>query len=247
MKPYYDDGKNIILHGDTFEILPYLSGVGAVLTDPPYSSGGAFRSDRTQQTSVKYVNSTTQAYRPEFAGDNRDQRGYLAWCTMWLNAARSACLPGAVLAQFTDWRQLPTTTDAVQAAGWTWRGIAVWSKKYGRANPAGFSSAAEFVVWGTYGPAVRSETYPAGVFECQPPRDREHIAQKPEPVMDWLVKVAAPGCVVLDPFMGSGTTLLAAHRAGHPVIGIELEERYCEIAARRLQEEKPEPGLTSPE
>ncbi len=236
-EPYYSDDAVTLYHGDCFELLHNLSGVGAVITDPPYSSGGAFRSDRTQQTSVKYVNSDTAAYRPEFAGDNRDQRSFLAWCSLWLNAARKASTPGAPVACFIDWRQLPVMTDAVQAGGWIWRGIAPWSKKFGRPNPAGFSSACEYVVWGSNGPAVEREDYPPGIFEHPPTANREHIAQKPEAVMQWVVRLAPPGAVVLDPFMGSGTTLLAARNIGRKAIGIEVDERYCEIAANRFAQE----------
>jgi site-specific DNA-methyltransferase (adenine-specific) len=64
-----------------------------------------------------------------------------------------------------------------------------------------------------------------------------HPTQKSEPVMRWLVsRLDAPG-VILDPFMGSGTTLVAAKRLGRQAIGIEIEERYCEIAARRLAQD----------
>lgn len=235
-EPYYqDDVAGItIWHGDMFDVLPELSGIGAVITDPPYSSGGAFRGDRMAKTTAKYTNSTTSAYRPEFAGDNRDQRSYLAWCALWMNAARVATTPGAPIACFTDWRQMPTTTDAIQAGGWTWRGIAVWSKKYGRPNPSGFSNAAEYVVWGTNGPATERPDYPPGVFECPIERERDHIAQKPESVMRWLLRLASPGAVVLDPFMGSGTTLRAAADLGYRAIGIDCDERYCETAAKRL-------------
>ena len=235
--PYYQDGSVTIYHGDMFDILPTLSGVGAVVTDPPYSSGGAFRGDRAMSTTAKYVSNDTQAYRPEFAGDNRDQRSFLAWSALWLNAARVASVPGAVLCSFIDWRQLPTLTDAVQAGGWTWRGIAVWSKKYGRPTPGRFSNACEYVVWASYGPMAEREAYPAGIFECSPPSNREHIAQKPADVMQWVVSVVPPASLVLDPFMGSGTTLLAAKTKGHRAIGVEVDERYCEIAARRCAQE----------
>jgi site-specific DNA-methyltransferase (adenine-specific) len=113
--PYYADESVTIYHGDSFDLLHELSGIGAVITDPPYSSGGAFRGDRAQLTTTKYVNSDTNAYRPEFAGDTRDSRSFLAWSSLWLNAARNASEPGAVLASFIDWRQLPILTDAVEA------------------------------------------------------------------------------------------------------------------------------------
>lgn len=240
--PYYSDDHVTIYHGDCFDILHNLSGVGAVITDPPYSSGGAMRSDRTQATTIKYVSSDTQAYRHDFAGDNRDQRSFLAWCSMWLNAARRAAIPGAPVACFIDWRQLPTMTDAVQAGGWVWRGVAVWDKTLKCRPAAGqFSAQSEFVVWGTNGPAVRRETGSQipGVFAYPAPdnKDREHIAQKPDDVMRWIMRTVPPGSVVLDPFMGSGTTLRAAKDCGLKAIGIDVDERFCEVAAKRMAQE----------
>lgn len=64
-----------------------------------------------------------------------------------------------------------------------------------------------------------------------------HPSPKPLRAMTWLVSRFDPSWSVLDPFMGSGTTLDAAKRLGRRAIGIELEERYCEIAARRLEQE----------
>lgn len=238
MKPYYEHGGIAIYHGDCFDLLHDLSGIGAVVTDPPYSSGGAFRSDRAQQTSVKYVNSDTAAYRPEFAGDNRDQRAFMAWCSLWLNAARRASVPGAVLCSFIDWRQLPTLTDAVQAGGWTWRNLATWWKPGVRMQRGQFSGSAEYVIYGTNGPSSSDfDGAVQNVFRCAPVGDKDHIAEKPEDVMGWVLSVVAPGSIVLDPFMGSGTTLRAAKDRGLCSIGIDVDERYCEIAAKRLAQE----------
>lgn len=233
--PYYTDESATIYHADCFDVLHELAGIGAVITDPPYSSGGAFRGDRMQQTSTKYVSSSTHAYRPEFAGDNRDQRSFAAWCTLWMTAARHAASPGAVLCSFTDWRQLPTLTDAVQAGGWTWRNLATWWKPGIRMVRGSFSMSAEYVVHATNGPTdADHDGAVQNVYRCAPAADKAHIAEKPASVMRWIMSVVKPGAVVLDPFMGSGATLRAANDLGHRAIGIEVDERYCELAARRL-------------
>lgn len=237
MKAYYEDDAVTIYHGDCFDLLHDLSGVGAVVTDPPYSSGGAFRGDRAQLTTTKYVNSDAQAYRPEFAGDTRDQRSFLAWSSLWLNAARNASEPGAVLCSFIDWRQLPTLTDAVQAGGWTWRNLATWWKPGIRMQKGRFSASAEYVVYATNGPVADGAGSPQNVFQCGVDDDREHIAQKPAEVMRWVMQVIPPRALVLDPFMGSGSTLRAAKDLGYRCVGIEVDERYCEIAARRMGQE----------
>lgn len=239
MTPYYDDGTCVIYHADCFDVLHELSGIGAVVTDPPYSSGGAFRGDRAQATTVKYVNSDTQAYRHEFAGDNRDQRSFLAWCSMWLNAARRASEPGAVLVSFIDWRQLPLLTDAVQCGGWVWRNIGTWWKPGIRMQKGRFSGSAEYVVYATNGPAPVGIGSPQNVFAHAPVDgdEKAHIAEKPAEVLRWVMQVVPPGALVLDPFMGSGSTLRAAKDCGMRAVGIEVDERYCEVAAKRLAQE----------
>lgn len=236
LPPYYQQDGITIYHGDCIDVLPQLSGIGAVITDPPYSSGGQYRGDRTQSTVTKYVQSQTLAYCPEFAGDNRDQRSFLAWCMMWMNAARVACTPGAPIAVFTDWRQLPTTTDAVQAGGWVWRNLATWWKPGCRMQKGRFSSSAEYVVYGTNGPAVDGMNSPQNVISAAIEENKIHIAEKPPAVMKWVLGVVPDGALVLDPFMGSGATLRAAKDSGCDAIGIECDERYCEAAANRLSQ-----------
>lgn len=233
---YYEDEHVTLWHGDALDVLPSLSGIGAVVTDPPYSSGGAFRGDRTASTVTKYVNSDTATYRPEFAGDNRDQRSFAAWCTLWMNAARKASVSGSVLASFIDWRQLPTLTDAVQGGGWIWRGIATWWKPGIRMQRARFSSSAEYIVYATNGEVIDHNGAPQNVFRCAPAPDKQHIAEKPREVMHWILGIVPPAAIVLDPFCGSGTTLVAAKDLGFKSIGIDCDERYCEMAAQRLSQ-----------
>lgn len=244
LEPYYDADGVTIYHGDALDVLPELSGIGAVITDPPYSSGGAFRGDRARRTSAKYHDQTASdeaaAHLPDFTGDSRDQRGHLVWSTLWMTAAFHASLPAAPIAVFTDWRQLPLTTDAIQAAGWTWRGIAQWDKRNARPQhgAATFVAQCEYVPWGTRGPRDMDGPTRAlpGVFGARPIRgsERLHQAQKPDEVMRWLVGIAAAGAVVLDPFCGSGSTLRAAQDVGLRAVGIDADERSCAIAAERL-------------
>ncbi len=235
--PYYQDDSVTIYHGDTLDILPSLEGIGALVTDPPYSSGGQFRGDRINSTISKYVDSDTAAYRREFAGDTRDARSFFAWATLWLNAARRAATVDAIAAVFTDWRQLPTMTDAIQAGGWIWRGLATWHKPGIRMQRSRFSGSAEYLVWGTNGGWVDHDGAPQNVFACKPDSDKEHIAQKPYSVMRWVMQVVPPGAVVLDPFMGSGATLRAAKDKGCHAIGIDVDEQWCELAAGRCAQE----------
>lgn len=228
------DGKIRLIHGDALRILSALEpGFDAVVTDPPYSSGGMFRGDRMASTRTKYVETGAQHTLPDFSGDNKDQRSYLRWSTLWLQACRELVAPGGLCCVFTDWRQLPTTTDAIQCAGWIWRGIAVWMKTNSRPVLGRYNNQCEYVVWGTFGPRVcKGPTSAGGIVEASP-RVRQHITQKPERVMHWLLE-PLPGGRVLDPFAGSGTTLVACMQRGQSAVGIEQDRVIFDQAVERL-------------
>ena len=151
MDPYYQDERATLYEGDALAVLAQLptGSVDALITDPPYSSGGMFRSDRTNDPTAKYVNSTnTQKLSVEtFSGDNRDQRGYHYWAALWLAECLRITRPGGVAMLFTNWRQLPTTTDALQSGGWMWRGIIPWHKGTSHPDPGRFQAHCEYIVW----------------------------------------------------------------------------------------------------
>lgn len=225
-------------HGDALVLLRELAdeSVDLVLTDPPYSSGGMFRGDRAgQTTNAKYVQTGTIARRADFDGDSRDQRGFLAWASLWLAECWRATREGGSCLVFTDWRQLPTMTDAVQAGGWVWRGIVVWDKtQIARPRP-GFSSRAEYLVWGTRG-AFDADTYLQGVIVAAAPRgdDRRHMTEKPLGLLEQLIELCPTGGLVLDPFVGSGSTLDAARNRGRRALGFEINDEHLETAGMRL-------------
>lgn len=241
MKPYYEDDAVTLWHGDALAVLRELpdASVDAVVTDPPYSSGGMTARERTRSPVAKYVQ-TDSGNRAlgDFAGDNRDQRSYAYWCALWLGECLRIVRPEGVALLFTDWRQLPATTDAIQAGGWVWRGVVPWSKPTARPQAGRFAASCEYVVWGSRGGMTSDLSAPClpGFFQASSPREREHITQKPVTVMRELVRIVPPEGTVLDPFMGSGTTGVAAVLEGRRFVGVEMTENYAAVAERRIRE-----------
>jgi site-specific DNA-methyltransferase (adenine-specific) len=234
--PYYDDGTVTIYHGDVLSVLADLDvAVDVVIADPPYSSGGRTAGERTRATSTKYQQTGVRKKLPDFTGDTRDQHAHGYWCALWLGAALRLAREGGVAFVWSDWRQLAATSDALQAGGWTWRGVTVWNKTQSRPVRGRFRLDTEFTAWGSKGDMpVHADVYPSSIVAAMPPRQRSHMAQKPIEAYTHLLAIAAPESLILDPFTGSGSALEAARDAGHRAIGIEIDERYCEIAAKRL-------------
>lgn len=230
----------LLVHGDAMKVLNELPRdcVDAVLADPPYSSGGAFRGDRMVSARAKYVSSDANHSIEGFTGDNRDQRSYLAWCSLWMSSLTHIAKDGALIGVFTDWRQLPVTSDAVQAGGWIWRGVAVWQKENARPMLGRYTNQAEYVVWGTNGPRAIEGAVARGWLVCgiDSASDRQHITQKPVEVMKWLIEPVSMGGVVLDPFAGSGTTAVACVQCGRMNISIELNRQHYATAVSRVSD-----------
>jgi site-specific DNA-methyltransferase (adenine-specific) len=213
--------------------------VDAVITDPPYSSGGLTREDKNRDVRDKYQSHGTKRRYPSFTGDSHDQRSHLIWSVLWIEA----CLllkTGGYFMVFSDWRQLPLMSDAVQVGGVFWRGIVAWDKGRGARAPhkGYFKHQCEYVLWGTKGPAPL--LLHDGPFDgCIAARvlqvDKFHLTGKPTLLMRELVRPVVPGGIVLDPFMGSGSTGVAAIESGRSFIGVEREAEYVQIARERLE------------
>ncbi|MEA9489337.1 DNA-methyltransferase [Xanthomonas campestris] len=229
--------KNQLLQGDALTILPTLeaNSFDALITDPPYASGGLTAAARARPPSAKYCRDGGHA---DFVGDERDQRSHLKWMHLWLSECARVLKDGAPVLLFTDWRQLPLTTDALQIAGFTWRGITVWDKTEGvRPQLGRFRNQAEYIVWGSKGNMPldrRAPVLPGVIRESVRKADKHHLTGKPTELMRQLVQICEAGGRVLDPFAGSGTTLVAARDEGYNWTGIELASHYLEVATKRL-------------
>ena len=217
MKPYYQDNSNTIYHGDSEKILPILEIADLVLTDPPYgikeaSNNNASRSKLAIAKDYGIANWDDERINKDLL--------YLA-----IGAGRNCILFGG-----NYYADLLNPTGA-----WL-----IWDKQNGGCDFADCEMA-----WSSFLGASRLIKYRwAGMFQGPSPKTkvtRYHPTQKPVPVMEWCIKQAdtkwkKESRTILDPFMGSGTTLIAAKNLGRKSIGIEMEEKYCEIAAKRLSQ-----------
>lgn len=232
--------ENQLLQGDALRLLPTFEAgsFDALITDPPYASGGTYAASRQRPPSEKYPQGGTRVLHADFVGDERDQRAHLQWMHLWLAECVRVLKDGAPVLLFTDWRQLPLTTDALQVAGFTWRGIAVWDKTEGvRPQLGRFRSQAEYVVWGSKGdmPLTRRAPILPGVLREKVRKvDKHHMTGKPTALMRQLVRICETGGRILDPFAGSGTTLVAASLEGYNWTGIEMTQHYADVSRGRL-------------
>lgn len=215
MKPYYEDGLVTIYHGDALDVLPTLDSVDLVLTDPPYGAN--------------YVSNTGGRRGKEPIGNDGTR------ISLRLYKRIVPLLRAEHMLWFTRWDAWPDVWE-VLGERFPIRGLLVWDK--------GTPGMGDLNHWGPSYELIAS----VGRAKTQPPRDqsvlrfsgvshghRLHPTEKPVALLAYLLTKLQPGSV-LDPFMGSGSTLEAAARLGIPAIGVESEERYCEAAAQRLDQ-----------
>ena len=169
-------------------------------------------------------------------GDLKDQRSFTMWATLWLSECWRLAKPGTPVLVFSDWRQLPAMTDAVQAAGFEWRGIVVWHKPSARPMLGSFKRDAEFVVHAVKAPAktFTRRCFPGVYAHRVNAAAKVHLTSKPVALVVDLLGVTPEGGTVLDPFAGGGTTGVACVETGRQFVGVELSADYAALAADRI-------------
>jgi len=237
VKPYFTDstGTITIYHGDCREILPSIK-ADVVVTDPPYGlSGGG----------VQVGQPGNGTRNLDFFDNDSLPEGLEHVDTLLSCAESSGCL------SFYAWfghQQFAKATLAFEAAGWKTRFL-VWSRLC-PAPPApgsGWPSGASLCLYAykagrTWDPHPRdnprSNVLVADNYRAGAPGKNGHPTQMRDVLVAEPIRCSSKiGDLILDPFMGSGTTLRAAKDLGRRAIGIEIEERYAEIAAKRLAQE----------
>lgn len=236
MTPYYDKGGLTIYHGDALRLMSEMEdeSLEIVFTDPPYSSGAR---QASQLRARKSMRRATGKHGEEWIGsDNMSGHGFTMLVRLFAVEALRLTKEGGHLFSFIDWRQWPVLAGAVEAAGWTIRACLVWDKEhYGMGN--GFRQQAEFILHASKGTADNFVRHDLGtVFRASRHSLDAHPTMKPELVIGTILS-AVPGETILDPFMGSGSTLRAAKDLGRKAIGIDNKKKWCELAVSRLHQE----------
>lgn len=222
MTPYYEHAGITIYHGDCRELLPSIQSVRLVVTDPPYVFG---------------IASTAQEGKSGGWGDLMNSS---IWYESWLNEAKRLTKneQGAAWV-FNSWRSFPVLARAAYGVSWPIESLMVWDKEWiGPGGQRGLRPSYELAaLFAQPDFAIANRGIPdIWRSKWSSIKPNGHPAEKPAALLRRIVSESGGG-LVLDPFMGSGTTLVAAKAEGHPAIGIEIEERYCEIAAKRLEQE----------
>jgi len=216
--PYYDEGGITIYHGDCREILPAIPMCDLLLTDPPY---GVRLGNHTDAKRIRPgVGLKKQAY--ESYDDTLDN--FISIVVPAVTIALGAVSRGIVFCADKNLRLLPAP-NAISAI--------FLPAGLGR-TPWGFRNLAHFALYGT-APDLNLGAKNTAIRSTEAAEKNGHPCPKPLGWMKWLVTLGSrQGETVLDPFMGSGTTLVAARLQGRRAVGIEIEEKYCEIAVKRL-------------
>ena len=220
MKPYYQDDFVTLYHGDCLEHPELWTGADVLVTDPPYGIGWDGVANYVRGVRFDRV---TRTQNNPIAGDTTLEARDLA-LSMWGERPRII---------FGTWRK-PRPARVDHRLIWWKRGQAP-----GPANSSFMLQDEEIYVSGDG--FVKSSPPARSVFATDEPRHMAvsqigHPTPKPLPLMEWLLERCQPEWVIADPFAGSGSTLVAAKRLGRKAVGVELEEKYCEIAANRLSQ-----------
>jgi len=219
LKPYYEHNGITIYNADCREVLPTLGKVDLVLTDPPYGIGA----DRAAKSAAEQ--------RIKANGKSKAGRGWKDYGeTSWDDERPSVETFGEIFNHSLHqivWGGNYFSDYFRPSMGWL-----IWDK-----GQRGFSLADGEMAWTSFQNALRIKTVARGKALQD---GKQHPTQKSLDIMVWSIEYAdrhGSASTILDPFMGSGTTLVAAKQLGRQAIGIELEEKYCEIAAKRLSQE----------
>jgi site-specific DNA-methyltransferase (adenine-specific) len=233
-------GDATLYLGDCLEILPTLGKVDAVVTDPPYSSGA--RTDSERQVRGAMLRSMEDA--DWFSHDAMTTWGFGWFVRSLFTALRDHLSVGAHIYACIDWRQTPNLYGMLEACGYRVNHCLVWKKPHFGMG-AYWRNQHENIVFASLGmPSAMLDRGRGSVLEHSnvPPMERQHPTEKPVSLLLEIID-AIPAATVFDPFMGSGSTGVAAARAGRRFFGVEINPHHFDIACRRIEQAYSQPDM----
>ncbi|PZR85256.1 MAG: site-specific DNA-methyltransferase [Stutzerimonas stutzeri] len=237
--------ENVSLYlGDALEVMETLDIVDAIITDPPYCSGSVSEASRTAAKG-QGLRSENIAKLGWFVGDNMGTAGLAMLLRSMAFRGLQILDPAGSMLVFCDWRMVPNLAPTIESAGLRFQNLVVWDKGM-MGLGMGFRAQHEIILHYTAGAPKYHDLGTSNVIRTArvSAGDREHQTQKPTELMEVLVKVVAPtGGTILDPFMGSGSTGVAAVASGRGFVGIERDRGHFDTACRRISDEMKRPRL----
>ena len=222
MKPCYQHGGITIYHGDAQEIVPSLAKPGLLLTDPPWGINANTDSSRFSPPASGWWDNADRSTQ------QHNEKGLIEGDQQPFDPSHLLSLKCPTILWgghcFAD--RLPPS------AGWL-----VWDKRKG-IEDANWPLSEGELAWTNVCKGVRFFRHRwMGLVRESEQGEHHHPTQKPVALMKWCLLRYHKKGAVLDPYMGSGATLVACKALGIPAIGIELKERHCGIAVHRLSQE----------
>ena len=229
VKPYFQDGAVTIYHGDCREILPTLAPVDLVLTSPPYNIGASHHTGNIRHS--PYSDALPEA-------DYQSSQVKIL-NLLWSVTERSGSLLYNHKNRIKDGLQISPYRWIFQTQ-WLDKQEVVWFNGSPNFDKIRFYPMTERFYWLVKDASTVMENV-AGLKDLESwdaeGTKGEHTRAFPIEAARQLIGCFPSAQTILDPFMGSGTTLRAAKDLGRKAIGIEIEERYCEIAAKRMSQQ----------
>lgn len=239
---YPDDFHNHIIEGDSLDVMRQIpdESVDLVVTSPPYnlknSSGNGMKDPR----SGKWKNAAL-VHGYSHYDDNMPHEAYVDWQRACLTEMMRVLKPDGAIFYNHKWRVqqglLQDRQDIME--GFPVRQIIIWRRKGGiNFNPGYFLPTYEviyLIAKSAFRLAKKANAY-GDVWEIQQEFNNTHPAPFPVELPERCI-ISTTAQVILDPFMGSGTTALAAQKHGRTFIGIEISPEYCTLARQRLIDE----------
>ena len=214
MRPYYEDEHTTLYHGDCREVLPSIDAFDVVLTDPPYGiEGGSGRG--------------AERGKGSYLGDFDDTPAYIS--AVVIPVIRS-CIARCACVVLTPGIRNLMLYPQPQSFGCFYQPAAVGLQTFGNVD-------AQPILYYGKNASKRVMGNPCSYKLTESAEGWAHPCEKPRRAWSVLLaNVSLPTSIVLDPFAGSGTTLVAAKNLGRRAIGIEISEEYCAVAVERLSQ-----------